>query len=223
MAPVTFMRFQHEEAATEVAQLLAAAGLQVSIEDSQNYFDPSFARTPLHREIRVLLPADQFKAGHQALQQYYAQLIQQLPPDYPVLSFSTEELQAIVAAPDEWGHLDYVLAKQLLAERGISISPQQEEATANSRLEALSQYQNGTYLILLGYIFAVLSGAIALILGMILWHSSRTLPNGQQVHVFSPASRFHGKMIVALALGLLAALFLFGYYLTLSDLVSPFL
>jgi hypothetical protein len=44
--------------------------------------------------------------------------------------------------PDEWGHFDYVLARELLAERGLEIPPEIAEEMKRQRRHQLAQEEN---------------------------------------------------------------------------------
>jgi hypothetical protein len=68
-----------------------------------------------------------------------AEKIQRKDPDYYLLSFSDDELLDLVRNPDEWGPLDYVLAKQILASHGKPISPEQEVGFQAERIRTLAQ------------------------------------------------------------------------------------
>jgi hypothetical protein len=46
----------------------------------------------------------------------------------------------IVAKPDEWGHFDYVLARKLLAERGLPIPDETIRQMKQQRLRQLAQH-----------------------------------------------------------------------------------
>ena len=69
------------------------------------------------------MAAADFPRAHLALKAYYQAQLSTMDPDYYLFSFTDTELLEIVTHPDEWGHLDYALAKKLLADRGKPLSP----------------------------------------------------------------------------------------------------
>lgn len=49
--------------------------------------------------------------------------------------------------------------------------------------------------IIFGYINAALGGVIGLFLGWHIWKSTKTLPDGRSVYMFSQKDRAHGQII----------------------------
>jgi hypothetical protein len=77
--------------------------------------------------------------AHKALEEYYRHQLQDVDPGYYLFSFSDVELLEIVAKPDEWGHFDYVLARALLADRGLEIPDETVEQMKQQRLRQLAK------------------------------------------------------------------------------------
>jgi hypothetical protein len=50
---LTFKRFNHEEIANDLIEQLKKCKIEYQVEDSDKFFDPTFARNPLQREIHV--------------------------------------------------------------------------------------------------------------------------------------------------------------------------
>ncbi len=57
-----------------------------------------------------------FDRANRALEEYYQPILNDVDPDYYLLSFSDRELLDVVNQPDKWGHFDRALAKKLLLE-----------------------------------------------------------------------------------------------------------
>jgi hypothetical protein len=104
-----------------------------------------------------------------------------MDPGYYLFSFSDAELMEIIQRPDEWGHLDYVLAKKLLAEKGHLVTPALAEELKQQRMTELARPESThPRQIFVGYL-------------------TKTPPNGQRVYVYPPAERRHGKRMLVIS------------------------
>ena len=92
-----------------------------------------------------LCPSD-FRKARQLLEQYYQGQLAGIDPDYYLFSFSDDELLDLVRNADEWGPLDYVLAKQILAEHGKPVSREQETGYQAERIQTLAVPEESTTL-----------------------------------------------------------------------------
>ncbi len=107
----------------------------------------------------------------------------------------------LIRHPDEWGHLDYALARQLLTQRGQPVTPAQEATFRQQRLTELARpEQTHPLQIFFGYVAALFAGGFpGLILGYIFTCMKKTLPNGEQVYIYPPNERRHGKRILVIS------------------------
>ena len=69
-------------------------------------------------------------------------LFRSVEPGYYLLSFTDKELLEILSKPDEWGHFDYVLARALLAERGLEIPDETIGQMKQQRLLQLAREES---------------------------------------------------------------------------------
>ena len=106
-----------------------------------------------------------------------------MAPDYYLLAFTDAELLEILSKPDEWGHFDYVLAKKLLVDRGYNITDALTQELKAQRLNGLAQYEDP---IMAGRGSPI--GLGGLISSYIVATHKKTLPDGRQVHAYSPAA-----------------------------------
>ncbi len=123
-----------------------------------------------------------------------------LPNNYYLFDFTDEELIEVVAKPDEWNQLDYLLALKLLKERGKEVNPILADKLREHRIEELAKpevSQKG--MIYSGYALAVLGGIIGIGIGWTLSSQKKTLPNGNVVYVYSESDRKHGNRILWIA------------------------
>jgi hypothetical protein len=105
-----------------------------------------------------------------------------------------------VRKPDEWGPLDYVLAKQILAGHGKPVSSEQEAIFQAERIRTLAMPDHSKRRwVVAGYVAAVVFPFAGLILGYTLAYSKKTLSDGSQFPIYSQGDQRHGKRIAILA------------------------
>jgi len=197
----TFQKFNDPQLAQTIAGQLSELGIPSGIVDENPNFNPSFVTNVVEPTIHLKLRSGDFDRAHEALEKYYRQHVHDVDPDYYLLSFSNEELKDIIAKPDEWGHFDYALAKQLLAERGQAITHDEAEDIRQQRIRELSRPER-THMgwIILGYFCAILGGLFGLIIGYTFAYTKKTLPDGRTVPVYPHWARNHGRRIFFLSI-----------------------
>jgi hypothetical protein len=194
---LTFEKYGDPEMAAAIASQLESYGIDSEVVDESPVFDPTFANNQFDSTIHLKLRPADFNKARQVLESYYSQQLASMDPDYYLFSFSDSELLDLVQHPDEWGQLDYALAKKLLADHGRPVSPEQEADFQEDRIKKLSQTEKPKPLwVVVGYIAALLGSLLGFILGYILAYSKKTLPNGEQVYLYSAWERKHGKRIL---------------------------
>lgn len=197
---LTFEKFSDPELANTIASQLKAHGIDAYIVNESAVFDPTFANNNFDPTIQLKLRPEDFSKARQLLEQYYHRQLEGMDRDYYLYSFSDEELLDLVRNPDEWGPLDYVLAKQILADHGKPVSPQQEATFQRERIETLAAPEKSKRRwVVGGYFAAVLLPFVGCILGYIMAFTNKTLPDGTQVPVYSARDRKHGKRILRLS------------------------
>lgn len=197
---LTYQKFNDPQLAATMCELLRSQGVDCKIVNEAPTFDVSFAYNKTDPTIHLKVPSGEFVRAHAALEVYYQQRLDTLDPDYYLLSFSDEELLDIIRHPDEWGALDYALAKQLLAKHGKPVTTEQEAAIQQQRLKVLSKPEKEHVLgIIFGYLAAISVSLIGIFIGYALTFSKKNLPNGEQVFLYSPKVRRHGRLIMAIS------------------------
>jgi hypothetical protein len=210
---LTFEKYSDPELAETIASQLGASGIASVVVNEGPVFDPTFANNNFEPTIHLkLLPAD-FNKARQVLEKNYQEQLASMDPDYYLFSFSDAELLDLVQHSDEWGPLDYALAKKILADHGKPVSSEQELTFHEERIKVLAQTETPKpFWVIAGYVLAFLGSLLGFILGYILAYLRKTLPNGQQVYVYSTWERKHGKRIL-----IISAIFLPLWILFLID------
>lgn len=214
---LTFQKFNDPGLAASMCELLRSQGIDCKIVNEAPTFDVSFANNKIDPTIHLKVPSGEFVHAHAALEAYYQTQLSTLDPDYYLFSFSDAELLDLVGHPDEWGALDYALAKQLLAQHGIPVTPEQEAAIQQNRLATLSKTETAhAQWIFFAYLLAIAGGLFGFFLGYVLAFLKKNLPNGEQVFVYPPADRRHGKRVMVIS----AISFCYWLWVILSDATS---
>lgn len=206
----TFQKFNDTDAAIAVAQQLHDQGIDCIVEKDAPLVGTIFTGGNFESTTYLKLAPDDFPKAHAALEAHYQAQLETLPADYYLYSFTEAELMEIIQRPDEWGHLDYVLARKLLAERH-GITPAHAEELQQQRLSELAKPEtNHPFQIMWGYgsviafglfsftahLTAFICGCIGLSFGYALAYLKKTLPDGQRIYVYPPDEQKHGKRIL---------------------------
>lgn len=195
---VTFKKFPDPVQARALQQFLIDNGIECLFADTSSAMGSAMAGD-YNKEYEVQLKHADFEKAEQLLEDHAKNMLNNLPDDYYLLSFSNEELFDVVLKHDEWSEFDYLLARKLLAERGKEVDEDLIKSLRNQRISDLAKpEQDQTTWIVVGYVLALLGGLLGIITGYVLWSSRKTLPNGQVVPTYSPSDRAHGKTILIL-------------------------
>lgn len=135
----TFQTFNDPGLAAAVADKLKAQRIICLVEKVEPLLEPSFFRNTVEPNIHLKVRSVDIERANEVLEEYYENRLQDVDPNYYLFSFTDVELLDIVAKPDEWGHFDYVLARELLAERGLPIPDETIRQMKQQRLRQLAQ------------------------------------------------------------------------------------
>jgi hypothetical protein len=201
---LTFKVFPDSETAKDFSEVLKQANIPYYIEEDVVNFDPSYANNQFNKDYRLKLRQQDFSRANEVLEEYFKKQLEQIDKDYYLFSFSDEELQDILAKPDEWGHLDYLLATELLKRRGKEVNPQQTQELRESRLIELAEPVTvKSSSIVLTYIFGFLFFPAGLFIGWNWANAKKTLSNGERVPMFTTSIQKHGIRIFIVAFGIM--------------------
>jgi len=170
----TFLNFNDEDLARFVAEKLKDNNVEFIVEKSKPLLDASLVDTSIDRNIHIKLKPQDFQKGNQVLDDYYKTQLNNIDPEYYLLSFSDDELKDVISKPDEWGHLDYQLAQKLLKERGHDIEESMLIKLREDRIKDLAQPEKASRLLLFfGYCFIPFGLIIGFFIGRHLFHSKK--------------------------------------------------
>jgi hypothetical protein len=159
----------------------------------------------------IKIPDNQFNKANRVLRENIQVNLDEVAPDYYLFSFDDFELIEIFKQPDEWGRLDYAIARKILESRGIVYTNDELEALWKTRIETLAKPEKeGINWVYAGRFFAVTGGFFGIIIGLVLLQSTKTLPDGRKVFTYDEQTRKQGKTIVIISVIVFAIFLIFG-------------
>lgn len=199
---LTFQQFDDAVLAEDLTDLLTANNIPYEVEEAPITVNPLTAiNTEVKTSYSIKISPDDFNRVSQLLKERESQFVDEVDKDYYLFTFTDDELMEILEKPDEWSSFDYVLAKKILEERGITVDQQKLTKLKNERIEELSiPEKSQSSWIIIGYICAFLGGVLGIFIGWHLSSAKKTLPDGEQIYSYTSGDRKHGRIIFYLSL-----------------------
>lgn len=201
-----FKKYSNLDQAKEIQELLERNDIITNIGDNVGSLDATIiGGNQMLNQIEIRIKQSDFEKANRLLDAYFQVTLDKIDKDYYLLEFSDKELYDILLKPDEWGNIDYILAKQLLEKRGKSIDNEMLNSLKEQRINDLAKPdENQTVWIIVGYFLALIGGLLGIIIGYLLMSSKKTLPNGVQVYSYNAKDRKHGKVIFIIGIIVIA-------------------
>ena len=198
---LTYKRFQEQNEANWLLQILKDNHIEFSVTEDRESLDSLYGDKSLNRLFDVKIMKEDFPKVDSILLSLSEKEIETVDADHYLYSFNDDELFDILSKPDEWSEFDYSLAKKILKSRGKEINNEIIELLKNQRMQVLAKPEEGSRVwIFAGYLFSLLGGLIGVFIGLSLITTKKTLPNGQKIHVYSVNDRNHGTRIFLLGI-----------------------
>lgn len=193
---ITYQKFDDPALADDLAETLSGHNIPYQIEKETTGFDPSFVMNNAAVYYAVKVKSADFEKVNALLKEQVNVDADQVQQDHYLFSFTDNELKEVVTKADEWSPFDVVLARKILAERGINISDSEIQHINEERIEELKKPDKPqTTWIIIGYICAFAGGVFGIFIGWYLATGKKTLPDGERVFEYSESDRRHGKYI----------------------------
>lgn len=193
---ITYQKFDDPALAEDLAETLNENGIAYEIAEETTGFDPSLVLSNAAVYYAVKIKSEDFERVNALLQEKENADVEQVEEDHYLFSFTDSELREVITKADEWSAFDVVLARKILAERGINISDAEVSHIHEKRIEDLKQPgKPQTGWIVLGYICSLAGGVLGIFIGWYLVTSKKILPDGERVYEFDEDDRWHGKII----------------------------
>jgi len=201
---LTYKKYPTSEQATELIEVLNQHDIPFEMEDHSGNMPEVYLGQNLNNDIIVKIHPDDFIKMNSLLDEKAAALIDTVDKDYYLYSFDNNELLEVVSEPDKWCELDKQLAKHILNSKGIAVTKELEDALYTRRIKELSTEEKvSTLWTTVGYISAFLGGVLGIAIGLNLWNSKRTLPDGSRVFIYTEKARKHGQYITLIGVVML--------------------
>jgi len=195
---VTYQEFVSKEEASGVLQLLEENNIEFIFEKDSTFFDPTLLNNSMSKHFCLKIRQEDFDKFDKIIYSSMEESLANVEEDYYLFEFSNEELFDVLSKNDEWSKFDFFLARKILNDRGVNLENHSIENLKENRIEELSQPESHPKgWIISGYVFAILGGFLALIIGWHLFSHKKTLPDGSRVNAYTDRDRKHGvNMIV---------------------------
>ena len=225
---VKYRSFNDKSLATELYQKLSETGIPVAWEDTEGFFDVTFANNEILHLYYVKIKQEDFKKADELLTNSVLECDQQPVGDYYLFSFSNDELIEVLKSPDEWNAFDLYWAKKILTSKGIVISEEELEQGHIKRMEELKRpwmldklWLICTFAIwVTGLAFINIFAAAAVIfISIYISFSKKTMPDGYRVMAFSETDRLLAKIFFAAGISL--AIFILLQYYAVIEFIRP--
>src|SRR5690349_11909236 len=173
-----FHSFQDAELVNDFAAKLSDAGIEYKIEKAPALVsDFIIGSTPV-ADISINLRSKDFEKAHEVLGNYYKSQLDFVDKDHYLFAFTDQELYEILEKPDEWGYLDYQLARKILNDRGRAVDSLTLQNFKAERIKELAKPGKASNsLILLGYCFFIFAGIPTILIGRYIIKDQKTLPD----------------------------------------------
>lgn len=216
---LTFQRFETLTEAEEAKHFLETEGIPVEIENVHNILDSNFIGKDYGNNVFLKIPQEDFNRARQILIDHTPVDINTVDKNYMLFSLSDEELENVLAKPDEWGAYNYNLAKAILQQRNVTINNETIASLREGHVQQMAEpktissfWLGITYLLVAtafinlflsnpSWIFYfMLASVYCAVWGWAIAHSKKTLPDGHRIFTYDTLSRKHGNIVFAFGL-----------------------
>lgn len=196
---VAFQSFYSEQEASVLSELFSQAGIDNMIVKGKPIVDELIVGQDMDNKIFLKIKSSDFNKANKILETQITNNISQLDSDHYLYSFSNEELFEILSKPDEWSKQDFLLAKRILHERGVTLSEKDVSDMTWKRLVEIGKPEKGSlFWIAIGYILS-LGGLFGFFFGLAYLSAKKILPDGSRVYVYDESTRNHGRNILVIS------------------------
>lgn len=197
----TYRKFIYEDDALELVQNLKDNHVAYELTENSSKLDSSFGGDINTKQFELKIQKDDFQLVEKLEEELVKTEVEIVSQDYHLFDYSDEELIEIVVKKEEWSKFDYLLAQKILKERGKEVKPEVLKMIDQQRIKDLSiQEVSPTWLIIIGYVCAVLGGFLGIFIGAFLMNYKKALPNGDRIYSFNRKDRSHGQNILILSI-----------------------
>jgi hypothetical protein len=193
---ITYKKYYNTDQLQVVIDILNANNIKYEVEDYSSREQDSVFGTNSSPKIILKLLSEDFNTVNDLLSNLAHDEIENVDTDHYLFSYENDELLEIIFEEDAWSPFDVELAKNILNKRGVAIPTELVSNMKKKRIKELSKKEKvSDSLIIAGYLFAFLGGLLGIVIGLSLWTSKKTLPDGTVINAFEEKDRQHGQII----------------------------
>lgn len=197
----TYRKFIYQDDAVELMEILKQNHITYELVNNSSQLDSNFGGDINTKQFELKIHKEDFEEAEKLEEKLVQDAIENVDEDYHLFDYSDEELIEIVMKKEEWSKFDYLLAQKILKERGKEVNPDLLNVINKQRIKDLAtQETSPTWLIIIGYISAVLGGLLGMFIGAYLMYYKKALPNGDRMYGFTRDDRRHGQNILILSI-----------------------
>lgn len=200
----TYATFYTLEDAEALQEFFLLRNLVCVLDFSEGYYElnhnPTLDQGKVIKTYRILMERALFPQAEALQNQFFEENLDALPADYPLYNFTDMELFDVLEKFDTWSGLDYIMARKILAERGLPVSNDTIDNLKNKRIAFLKQPERLSKIqLVFGYIAAIAFGIFGTINGADIL-AEKELPDGSSMKKYDKNSQMHGKVMFTLGL-----------------------
>lgn len=204
--PIVFKTLTNIEEAEKIGEQLALHHIAYEIESPPQLLDRNFIGEQLMPDHYIKVRPSDFTRAHEIVDELYKNIAVTVGKDYYLFDFSDEEILEVANHKNQWGDLNYYVALEILAKRGIPYDKQLTNALEEEAAAIVPQPAKPFYLFL-AYIILAISflsihpafSIVGLIAGLFLYGATKTLKNGTRIPYYDPNSRNNGIAMIVIA------------------------
>jgi hypothetical protein len=114
---LTFSKFQSNQEAQDLINLLQHSNVEFKIEAEKNPLDEIYTGQSLDPLVVVKISQDRFAEVNTLLLKQAEMQLNDIDPDYYLFQFTDQELIDVISNSNEWNHFDQALAQKILNDR----------------------------------------------------------------------------------------------------------
>jgi hypothetical protein len=200
--------FYDEAQASFFTQKLKEQGIEAWMVADSTVVDSNIigaAATPIYR---VKIEQKDFERVNKLLIQEAESKYTSIPEDHYLLQFTTRELEDILLRPHEWSSDDIVLARMILKTKPnneAEVTDLDELSLKTMDPFAPKEWTNRELVMV--YLSLLFFGMAGIVLGLMMWRSTKTLPDGTIIYSNSDEDRGHGKILILIGLAIFGLAF----------------
>ncbi|MBD8082983.1 hypothetical protein [Chryseobacterium caseinilyticum] len=196
----TYRKFIYEDDALELMEILKQNHITYELVNNSSQLDSNFGGDINTKQFELKIHREDFVIAENLEEELLKNEIENVAEDYHLFDYSDEELVEIVTKKEEWNKFDYLLAQKILKQRGKEINPELLKIINKQRIENLATEEvSPTWLIIIGYVCAILGGLFGVFIGAYLMYYKKAMPNGGRMYGFSRKDRSHGQNILIIS------------------------